>query len=50
MQTEEIEEELGLNSDALKHRKWVVQRSCATSGEGLFDGLQWLTNKKQESS
>eukprot|EP00871_Galdieria_phlegrea_P002413 jgi/Galph1/3172/GphlegSOOS_G1851.1 len=25
------------------HRKWFVQPSCATSGQGLFEGLDWLT-------
>ncbi|KAK4336942.1 hypothetical protein RND71_043514 [Anisodus tanguticus] len=44
----EIQEKLGLSSSGLKHRSWHVQPSCATTGDGLFDGLQWLmSNQKQ---
>jgi ADP-ribosylation factor protein 1 len=24
--------------------KWFVAKTCATSGEGLYEGLDWLTN------
>lgn len=24
-------------------RRWYVQRTCATSGEGLYEGLNWLS-------
>jgi len=48
MRPEEIEEKLGLSSPGLKHRNWIVQPSCATNGEGLFDGLQWLMNNKSD--
>ena len=31
----------------LKHRKWHIQATCATRGDGLFEGLDWLsTNVK----
>ena len=23
-------------------RKWYVQGSCATTGDGLYDGLDWI--------
>jgi len=26
----------------LRNHKWFVQSSCATSGDGLFEGLDWL--------
>ncbi|XP_033105560.1 ADP-ribosylation factor 4-like [Anneissia japonica] len=39
----EITEKLGLNK--IKGREWHVQRACATQGEGLYEGLDWLSNK-----
>lgn len=43
MDTTEITEKLGLHK--LKDRNWHVQSSCATSGDGLLEGLTWLTNQ-----
>lgn len=37
----EITEKLGLNR--LKDRIWFIQPSCATNGEGLTEGLNWLS-------
>jgi len=37
----EITEKLGLNS--LKSRQWFIQASCAKSGDGLYQGLDWLS-------
>lgn len=34
--------QLGLNS--LRQRQWYIQSTCATSGEGLYEGLDWLSN------
>jgi ADP-ribosylation factor 1/2 len=28
----------------LKQKSWFIQPCCATSGEGLFEGLDWLSN------
>lgn len=42
MQPDEIQEKLGLNVGTLAKRKWHVQPSCAASGDGLLDGLNWL--------
>eukprot|EP00126_Sphaerothecum_destruens_P004168 Sdes_comp18035_c0_seq4m7359 len=39
----EITEKLGLNS--LRNRKWYIQATCATSGDGLYEGLDWLSNE-----
>jgi len=25
-------------------RKWFIQSTCATNGEGLYEGLDWLSN------
>lgn len=38
----EVTEKLGLS--ALRGRKWNVQASSATGGEGLYEGFDWLAN------
>lgn len=40
MSTDEVRERLQL--DKFPGRRWHVQASCATSGEGLVEGLNWL--------
>ncbi|KJE88790.1 ADP-ribosylation factor [Capsaspora owczarzaki ATCC 30864] len=42
MKPQEITEKLGLQR--VRDRNWYVQPSCATSGDGLYDGLTWLTS------
>lgn len=37
MSPQEVQEQLKLNQ--LKDKIWYVVPSCATTGEGLFDGL-----------
>ena len=48
MNAAEITDKLGLHS--LRQRQWYIQSTCATSGEGLYEGLDWLStniaNKK----
>lgn len=46
MQPDEIQKKLGLTDEGLKKRNYYVQPSIATTGEGLFEGLQWLTQFK----
>ncbi|XP_003737777.1 ADP-ribosylation factor 6 [Galendromus occidentalis] len=41
MRPQEIQEKLGLTR--LRDRHWYVQPACATSGDGLQEGLTWLT-------
>jgi ADP-ribosylation factor protein 1 len=41
MSVAEVTDKLGLHS--LNERKWFIQATCATSGEGLFEGLDWLS-------
>merc|ERR1712183_930480 len=36
----QLSERLGLNS--MRNRHWYIQASCATTGDGLFEGLDWL--------
>ncbi|KAI8438852.1 hypothetical protein MSG28_011198 [Choristoneura fumiferana] len=42
MKPHEIQEKLGLTR--IRDRNWYVQPSCATSGDGLYEGLTWLTS------
>ncbi|BHF81480.1 Arf GTPase arf1 [Sparganum proliferum] len=42
MQACEVTQRLGLS--ALHGRQWYVQATCATSGAGLYEGLDWLSN------
>ncbi|KAL7112444.1 hypothetical protein ACP275_04G003800 [Erythranthe tilingii] len=41
MNADELTDKLGLNSI---QRRWHIQSTCATSGEGLYEGLDWLSN------
>jgi ADP-ribosylation factor 1/2 len=34
-----------LNLSKLKNRKWLVQGSCATSGQGIREGLDWMAKE-----
>ena len=42
MSVEEVTERLGLNQ--LRNRRWYIQGCCATTGEGLYEGLEYFTN------
>ncbi|KAL2522591.1 ADP-ribosylation factor 2 [Forsythia ovata] len=42
MRASEITDKLGLQS--LRQRRWYIQSTCATSGEGLYEGLDWLSS------
>jgi ADP-ribosylation factor protein 1 len=42
MSVAEITDKLGLHQ--LRSRKWYIQSTCATSGDGLYEGLDWLSN------
>jgi ADP-ribosylation factor protein 1 len=41
MKVPEISEQLGLHQ--LRTRDWFIQGCCALTGEGLYDGLDWMT-------
>ncbi|KAK3234012.1 Arf GTPase arf1 [Cymbomonas tetramitiformis] len=41
MNVAEVTDKLGLNS--LRFRQWYIQASCATTGDGLYEGLDWLS-------
>ncbi|TPX31954.1 hypothetical protein SeMB42_g07678 [Synchytrium endobioticum] len=42
MNAAEITDKLGLHS--LRQRHWYIQATCATSGDGLYEGLDWMAN------
>ena len=42
MNAPEITEKLGLQS--IRQREWFIQATCATTGDGLFEGLEWLSS------
>lgn len=43
MNAAEITDKLQLHS--LRSRRWHVQATCATSGDGLYEGLDWMSNE-----
>lgn len=48
MSPAEVTEKLGLHK--MRERSWYVHPSCATTGEGLFEGLQWLSQNVKGTS
>ena len=42
MKPQEVQEKLGLFR--MRDRNWYVQPACATTGDGLYEGLTWLTS------
>ncbi|KAL5247478.1 hypothetical protein ACHWQZ_G019380 [Mnemiopsis leidyi] len=43
MNAAEVTDKLGLH--ALRNRTWYIQATCATSGDGLYEGLDWLSTQ-----
>merc|ERR1712154_97622 len=41
MTAAEVTEKLGLYN--MRHRQWFIQSACATTGDGLYEGLDWLS-------
>jgi len=41
MSVAQVTDKLGLHS--LRSRQWYIQATCATSGDGLYEGLDWLS-------
>ncbi|KAJ8940549.1 hypothetical protein NQ318_003392 [Aromia moschata] len=48
MNAAEITDKLGLHS--LRNRNWYIQATCATSGDGLYEGLDWLSNQLKNAN
>jgi ADP-ribosylation factor protein 1 len=47
MNAAEITDKLGLHS--LTQRAWYIQSTCATSGDGLYEGLEWLSTSLRKA-
>ena len=45
MSVAEVTDKLGLHS--IRNRKWYIQSTCATSGDGFYEGLDWLSSTLQ---
>lgn len=43
MSASELTERLGLHG--MRNRQWYIQACCATTGDGLYEGLDWVSNK-----
>ena len=41
MNVDEVSQRLGLH--LIKNRKWHIQPTCAKNGDGLYEGLDWLS-------
>merc|ERR1712166_1435259 len=41
MPAAEVTEKLGLNN--MRNRQWFIQSACATTGDGLYEGLDWMS-------
>merc|ERR1711915_884999 len=41
MTAAEVTEKLGLHT--MRNRQWFIQSACATTGDGLYEGLDWLS-------
>lgn len=49
MKPEELQERLGFSLTGFKSRTWNVQPCCATTGDGLYEGLTWLMSQTKKS-
>merc|ERR1719473_2134257 len=41
MAVAEVTEKLGLSN--MRNRQWFIQSACATTGDGLYEGLDWMS-------
>merc|ERR1711935_759159 len=38
-----------LNLHQLRHRTWYIVQTCATTGDGLMEGLEWLSSNLKQN-
>jgi len=48
MTAAQLTDRLGLND--LRGRTWYIQAACASGGDGLYEGLDWLSSSIQKAS
>jgi len=41
MPAAEVTAKLGLHN--MRNRHWFIQSACATTGDGLYEGLDWMS-------
>jgi len=41
MPAADVTEKLGLQN--MRNRQWFIQSACATTGDGLYEGLDWMS-------
>lgn len=46
MTAAELTDKLGLHT--FRQRQWFVQSSCAVSGDGIYEGMDWLSTTFQK--
>merc|ERR1711964_768003 len=46
MSAADITDKLGLHD--MRGRQWFIQSACATTGDGLYEGLDWLSKTLSE--
>eukprot|EP01006_Ploeotia_vitrea_P023101 TRINITY_DN55552_c0_g1_i1.p1 TRINITY_DN55552_c0_g1~~TRINITY_DN55552_c0_g1_i1.p1 ORF type:complete len:190 (-),score=25.25 TRINITY_DN55552_c0_g1_i1:144-713(-) len=46
--TSRLVDQLGLHS--FKNKNWFIQGTCATTGQGIYEGLDWLSNTVKQQS
>merc|ERR1711908_110837 len=47
MNAAEITDKLGLHS--LRQRNWYIKSTCASTGDGLYEGLDWMSSSLAKS-
>jgi ADP-ribosylation factor protein 1 len=50
MSAAELTDKLGLRALRPSHRPWYIQPCCATTGEGLYEGLEWFSEQLRKAS
>ena len=48
MTTPEVTEKLGLHN--IRGKSWFIQAACAVRGDGLYEGLDWLSSNVPSAS
>ncbi|ODV97267.1 hypothetical protein PACTADRAFT_49006, partial [Pachysolen tannophilus NRRL Y-2460] len=48
MSAAEMTEKLGLHS--IRQHPWYIQATCAATGDGLYEGLEWLSSNLKDSN
>ena len=43
MNATEVADRMGLHS--IHNRNWYIHPTCGTTGEGLYEGLEWLRSQ-----